>query len=139
MSKSSNPTDARILEQIYDDYIDEFERIADSSEESADKVYLPIDIQTLATKLNVNKHVLFGRLYYHLDKKYRYQDDESKAWTHLFAKKAGNKTHCIHFPYLSAVVAEHQRDIRRYLIPLFASWITTALALLISVISLLKK
>lgn len=35
MSTSNNPTDARILEQIYDDYIDAFEEIAGSTEVSA--------------------------------------------------------------------------------------------------------
>jgi hypothetical protein len=139
MSNSKKSTDARILEQIYDDYVDEFERIADATDESESKVYLSINIPALAKKLEINKHVLFGRLYYHLDKKYRYMDEESGAWTHLFAKVVGSKKHCIHFPYLSAVVAEQQREIRRFLIPLLMTWGFAILAVIISLVSLWQK
>ena len=139
MSTSSNPSDFRIIEQIYDDYIDEFEQTADSTAEGGEKVYVEIDIVALAEKLKVNKHVLFGRLYYHLDKKHRYKDEETGAWTHLFARVLADKRHCIHFPYLSALVAEQQRDMRRFLIPLFASWIVASIALFLSFVGLVRR
>ena len=130
----NNPSDLQILSTIYDRYLDAFTERAEKSTESLFKVYHPIDIRSIAEELGMNRHILFGRLYYHLDAKYRYKDDND-AWTHLFAMNVGDQRHCIHFPYVSAIVAEREREFRRYAVSLFGSTI----AIIISLISLFMK
>jgi hypothetical protein len=98
------PTDIEILEKIYRRYYDEFSAFSSDSPSRSAKVYVPIDIAELAKHFRVDVDIIFGRLYYHLEKKYGYtQSDNSKV--HLFALKAGADTHCVHFPLLAAVLA----------------------------------
>ena len=58
--------------------------------------------------------LFFGRLYYHLDQKYRYrQADESIV--PLFSIRVGDDLHCVNFPYLAAIVSERNVEHRRNL------------------------
>src|SRR5579871_3239545 len=133
MVAMNNPTDAEILQTIYSRYVRAFTGQSEKPDtRSLRKVYYPIDIEALAKQLNVNKHVLFGRLYYHLDQKHRYRDEANDAWTHLFAKAVGDEINCIHFPYLAALVAQNDSDSRRYAVSLAISII----ALLVSLFTL---
>jgi hypothetical protein len=129
-----NPSDLHILSAIYHRYVEAFTDTAEKSTESLFKVYHPIDVRAVAKELGMNRHILFGRLYYHLDAKYRYKDDND-VWTHLFAMKVGDQRHCIHIPYLSAIVSEREREWRRYAVSLAVS----AIAIVISLISLFVK
>jgi hypothetical protein len=58
--------------------------------------------------------MLFGRLYYHLDAKYHYEQDDG-AKIHLFSLKIGSERHCVNFPYLAAVLAEKNEEHSRQL------------------------
>ena len=95
------PTDLKILNRIYDGYYETFVKDKTSR---AGNTYIPIDIDRLAKDLGVDVDMMFGWLYYHLDKKHRYAQDDG-AVVHLFALKVGDDTHCVHFPYLGAVLA----------------------------------
>ena len=76
--------------------------------------YLPIRIPEVAARLGCSPEMLFGRLYYHLDAKYRYAQ-EGGAQVHLFSVKVGSEIHCVNFPYLAAVLAERNEERRRQL------------------------
>jgi len=104
-------TDREILERIYTDYASAFHKVKHAEDNgSADsKIYVPIDIPAIAKLLENDPHVLFGRLYYHLDHKYRYKQDNG-ALVHLFAFKVGEKPHCINYPYLAAILSEHNEQ-----------------------------
>ena len=121
------PTDLEILQKIHDRYMGQYmEKKGDS------KNYLPIDCVAIAKDLESDPDLVFGRLYYHLDKKYGYtQDDGSKV--HLFTLVAGKDKNAVHFPMLSAVLAELRQSRFRFTTPLVISGI----ALVISVISLI--
>ena len=54
------------------------------------------------------------RLYYHLDAKYRYTQDND-AQVNLFSLKVGSQMHCVNFPYLAAVLAEKGEEHKRQL------------------------
>ena len=120
MAKPSNlVSDLAILDEIHKVYEPIY--LAGLDEEGVlHKTYIPIDIHDIARRLGMNKHILFGRLYYHLDQKYRYKDFD-EAETHLFLREIRGQRHCIHFPLLSAAVSERQHEVNRLLVPIVVS------------------
>ena len=98
-----------ILESIYNDYADAFNKISLADDKDSSKIYVPIDVRAIAQRLDNDAHVLFGRLYYHLDHKFRYKQDNG-ALVHLFAFKVGDKRHCINYPYLAAILSEYREQ-----------------------------
>ena len=100
-------TDRKILESIYSEYAVAFSNVQLGEDKDSSKIYVPIDISSIAVRLDNNAHVLFGRLYYHLDHKYRYMQDNG-ALVHLFAFKVGEELHCINYPYLAAILSEYR-------------------------------
>jgi hypothetical protein len=111
--KKRIPTDIEILDIIYNSYYDEFTHYTNESPSRNTKIYLPIDISEVADKLKVDGDVVFGRLYYHLENKYGYKnEDDSKI--SFFALKAGNDLHCVNFPYLASVLAELRDKQKEY-------------------------
>jgi hypothetical protein len=116
------PTDRKILQTIHDRYLGEFGKIDKDSPEPirSSKIYGPIDCKAVATKLGVDPDIIFGRLYYHLNRKYSYtQDDGSKV--DLFTMKVGSDRHAVNFPLLSAVLAELHQSWFRFMVPLILS------------------
>ena len=132
------PTDRKILRKIYDKYSNCFVNFkrGDPEVKRETKIYVPIEIEALAEDLKVDSDMLFGRLYYSLDKKHGYeQKDGSKV--HLFALAVGKDRHAINFPLLSAVLAELEESYIRFTIPLVISVVFSILALTISIISII--
>lgn len=124
----NNVTDRVILKKIYDLYYQEFCSFDKSEAKREGKIYVPIDCHLIAKDLNLDPDIVFGRLYYHLEKKHGYKQDNG-ALVHLFAFKVGADRHAVNFPLLSAILAEHEQSFYRFTIPLFVS----SLALLISI------
>lgn len=123
-------TDRRILKAIHDRYYADFASYSKGGGSRSSKIYVPIDCEVIAQEFETDPDIIFGRLYYHLDKKYGYtMDDGSKV--HLFSLKTGDDDHTVNFPLLAAVLAEHEQSYYRFLLPLWVS----ALALVISVVS----
>ncbi len=118
-------TDRVLLKRIYDQYLDEFVGGADGR---SSKIYVPIDCDALASQLGMDPEILFGRLYYHLDRKHGYTDGDGSE-VHLFALRVGGDRHVIHFPLLTAVLAELEESQFRFTLPLVLS----VAALLISI------
>jgi hypothetical protein len=109
---SKLPTDLQVLENIYRMYAKDFKTFSRDEPSRAAKIYVPIDVAAVAKRLDTDAHELFGRLYYHLDHKYRYRQDDG-SFVHLFAFAVGNDRHCINYPYLAAVLsALRQEDSR---------------------------
>lgn len=127
------PTDREILRKIHKRYYQDFGAFkkGDPTSERQTKIYVPIDCEAIADDLNVDPDIVFGRLYYHLDNKYGYaQQDGSKV--HLFASAVGKDRHAVNFPLLSGILADLEQSWVRFTMPLIIS----ALALVIAVISL---
>jgi hypothetical protein len=131
------PTDREILEAIYRRYYPTF---ADSAARSS-KVYVPVDLASIAREFKVDADIIFGRLYYYLDKKHGYKQDDGTL-VPLFSLKVGEDSHCVNFPLLASVLAslqsEHLRARRATIISII-SLILSALALGVSAISLWFK
>ena len=102
-------TDREIFESIYSEYAEAFSKVQLGLDKDASKIYVPIDLRAVAANLDNDAHVLFGRLYYHLDHKYRYAQDNG-ALVNLFAFKIGDDLHCINYPYLAAILAEYREQ-----------------------------
>jgi hypothetical protein len=128
---SKLPTDRTILKYIYEMYESAYPGAKPGSARGENDPYIAIDVPSVAAKLGCKAELLFGRLYYHLDYKYRYKQDDGSL-VPLFYLKVGDKRHAVHFPYLAAILAGLQQEHRKQLWSLGIS----ILALVLSVASL---
>ena len=107
------PTDYEILNAIYERYYDDFASFVGSEPTRSAKIMVPIDVRDLSSDMGVDPDIIFGRLYYHLERRHGYrQDDGSRV--HLFALAAGDDRHCINFPLASSVLANLRDENRKY-------------------------
>ena len=98
-------TDREILECLFSEYASAFEAAQSAPDKDGNRIYVPVDLLHVASLLDNDPHVLFGRLYYHLDQKYRYKQNSGED-VHLFALQVGNARRCINYPYLCALLAD---------------------------------
>ncbi len=104
------PTDLEILNEIYKQhYLDYVNFNIDRSIRS-DKILVPIDISKVAKKLKAEDDIVFGRLYYYLEHKYGYKNEDGSE-VNLFALIVGGlnsrlERHCVNFPYMASVLAD---------------------------------
>ncbi len=125
------PTDLALLNAIYDRYYEDFAKHSKEERLRDSKIYVPIDCAEIASQLGVDTDIVFGRLYYHLQNKYGYtQDDGSKV--PFFTMQVGKDRHCVNFPYLASVLATLRLENRRFKI---TTWIAVV-ALVISSLAL---
>lgn len=119
-------TDREVLRCIYDMYSGDSPRV----DVEAGHVFIPIDVEAVASRLGIDKHLLFGRLYYDLRVRHLHRDPSVPNTTvsTLFEKVVGPQRHAVNFPYLTAVLAGLQEQRRRDL------W-TTGLAILALVVA----
>ncbi len=126
-------TNLKILETIYHSYIDEFLKYKLDKLNRSSVIYVPIDVENIANQLKADPQLLFGRLYYDLDKQYNYtQDDGSKV--HLFAFKVGEDLHAVNFPLLEGIIAHLSERKFQFWLPITLSII----ALILSVYGIVK-
>ena len=128
---SKLPTDRQVLRCIYSIYKSSYPGAKPTQTRGENDPYVPIDVRTVASRLNTQPELLFGRLYYHLDAKHRYTQ-QGGASVHLFLLDVQGKGHSVHFPYLAAILAGHEQEHRK----LFWSMVFSVSALLVSVASL---
>jgi hypothetical protein len=116
------PTDREILEVIHARYYAKYTEVSSSldAQASDNKIYMPVDLAAVAAELGVDGNIVFGRLYYYLDRKYAYRtqpesSEKEGAWVHLFWLRFGSPqgNHWINFPVLASVLASLQEDNRR--------------------------
>ncbi|HCX81221.1 MAG: hypothetical protein A3E00_09430 [Curvibacter sp. RIFCSPHIGHO2_12_FULL_63_18] len=121
------PTDKEILETIFEHYKTSFADY-EIREDRASKIYVPIDCQKIAGLLKTDRDIIFGRLYYHLERKHGYaQSDDSKV--HFFALKVGNDAKCVNFPLLVSVLAGLQEEGKRFWFATAASFLSLGVAI----------
>ena len=98
------PTDHAILNDIYNHYYKTFAGFSDETTERSSKIYVPLDIRSIAKRLRVDPDIVFGRLYYHMEERYGYQRSSGDR-VHFFAFSVGPDKHCVNFPLLGSVLA----------------------------------
>lgn len=122
------PTDLDILESIYKKYYVQFCCYEDDESIRASKIYVPISCDDIANELNVDGDIVFGRLYYHLEKKYGYKQNDGSN-VHFFALGLGREKHCVNFPLLSSVLAGLQQEKRKFVLATTISIISLSISL----------
>lgn len=108
------PTEREVLRCIYDMYEPQYPGIPSDAVRGENDPYVSIDIRAVAERLGCKPELLFGYLYYHLDAKHRYKAGENTS-VHLFALKVSEKRHGVNYPYLAALLANHDLEHRRQL------------------------
>ena len=126
------PTDLQILEAIYNDYYETFITFNKENPSRRTKIYVPIDIDNIANHFKVDVDIIFGRLYYHLNRKYRYEQPNGSKVS-FFSLDIDESRRSVQFPMLSSILADLKDQQQKHLI---ATWISIA-AIFISIISLI--
>lgn len=137
MASRPAPTDLEMLDAIYDRYFDEFAAYTDENRTRSSKIYVPVDIESLASELGVDSDIVFGRLYYHLEHKYGYDDDRG-THTPFFTLAIGTDHHCINFPYLASVLASLRQEDRKFRIATSIAVISLVISVTSFVLSILR-
>lgn len=136
MARKPSPTDLEMLDAIYNRYFDDFAAYTDENRTRSSKIYVPIDVDALATELGVDIDIVFGRLYYHMEGKYGY-DDEDGTHTPFFTLAVGGDRHCINFPYLASVLASLREEDRKFRIATSIAVISLVISIISFVLSIL--
>jgi hypothetical protein len=130
-------TDRYVLQCIFDMYGSSYPGAKTASGSRENDPYVSIDIAAIARKLDCNPELLFGRLYYHLDRKYRYKQEDG-ALVALFHIQVGDKRHAVQFPYLASILAGLNQEFRRQWVPLGVSLFSLGVSLTSLIVSILK-
>lgn len=125
------PTDLELLDVIYRTNLEAFSAFSDDNKTRSTKIWMPIDIDAIAQHYDVDPDLIFGRLYYHLNGKFRQPMGENEV-LEFFQMRVGGDRHCVNFPFLASVLADLREDRRRFVV---ATRIA-ALSLVISLVSL---
>lgn len=125
---ANNVTDRLLLKEIYDLYYDEFCSFDPDKPTRQTHNYVPIDCKLIGKKLKLDPAIVFGRLYYHLDRKYRFKNEDNSI-VPLFYLELGKDSHVINFQLLSSIVAELEQDRARYLLPVVISLMALAVSI----------
>lgn len=128
------PSDRQILECIFNQYKTAFQEYENERTRTS-KIYVPIDCQLVADKLDTEGDIIFGRLYYHLEKRFGYKQSDGSN-VHFFALRVGNDQKCVNFPLLASVLAGMQEERARYLIPQAISIAALSVSIVSIVVSL---
>lgn len=134
------PTDLQVLDAIYKEYYEAYSNYREGEENGrGGKAYMPIDIKLIASRLNVDAGIVFGRLYNHLNKLHSYvNDDERKSKVPLFALQVGDDAHCIHFPLMSSILAGLESEKNKFFTTTWISLLAILVSLSALAVSILK-
>jgi hypothetical protein len=106
------PTDRDIMRCIYEMYESNYPGATVEAIRGENDPYIEIDIPAIAARLRCKPELLFGRLYYFLDYKHRYRQDDGSL-VPLFHPRVGKKEKVINFPYLASILAELDQEYRK--------------------------
>lgn len=129
------PTDYELLAEIYRRYFDAYVAFDENaSTKRSTKNYVPIDVAAVARALGSESDLVFGRLYYHLESKYGFDDGEGGEGrpaprVHFFAVRVGGDTHAVHFPLLASILADLRDQRAKHLLATWVSLIAFAMSL----------
>ncbi|HEL4244277.1 TPA: hypothetical protein UM790_001816 [Stenotrophomonas maltophilia] len=127
------PTERQVLRKICDMYYGQY--LLSKRNERLAQILVPISVEDVAKSLGTDKHLLFGYLR-HLDRKYTVKSDQPHtAAARLFMPKVGEYRDAVDFPYLVALLANHEQERSKFL----WSIVLSAIAIVISFAALFFK
>jgi hypothetical protein len=125
------PTDEDLLANIYTKYLKTFSDWSEEDKTRVAKIWVPIDIDSMAKKYRCDPDLIFGRLYYHMNEKYGSRTGDGQD-VNFFNMRLAKDRHVVNFPLLTSVLADLQDDRKRFIV----STRMAALSLVVSAISI---
>lgn len=125
------PTDEDLLANIYNKYLKTFSDWSEENKTRVAKIWVPIDIDSMAKKYRCDPDLIFGRLYYHMNEKYGSRTGDGQD-VNFFNMRLAKDRHVVNFPLLTSVLADLQDARKRFII----STRMAALSLVVSAISI---
>jgi hypothetical protein len=119
------PTDLEILEDIYYRYYDEYKKYAKDEPDRIARIRVPVNIQEIGEACGVEEDLIFGRLFYHFNKKYSYKDERGDIITFFMSDKFEGLS--VNYPLVSSVIADLSIEKKRTV--LFVTLSATAVIL----------
>jgi hypothetical protein len=105
------PTDFEILEDIYYRYYDEFRTYAKKEPDRIARIRVPIDVEEVANACGVEEDMIFGRIFYHFNKKYSYKDEKGEITTFFTTDKFEGLS--VNFPLVASILADMHAQKKR--------------------------
>ncbi len=128
---SEIPTDLEILEDIYYRYHDDFRKYAKKDPDRIARIRVPIEVEDVAEACGVEEDMIFGRIFYHFNKKYSYMDSQGEVTTFFTTEKFEGLS--VNFPLVASVLADKYAEKKKSETLLFIA----GTAVVISIIALL--
>ncbi|TVR84353.1 MAG: hypothetical protein EA412_00430 [Chitinophagaceae bacterium] len=125
------PTDLEILQAIYSRYNLSYKEHARKEPDRITRVRVPVDIGKIAQDCGVEEDMIFGRLYYHFNKKYSYFDEDGNRVTFFSSLKFEGLS--VNFPLVLSILADLDFESRKFKLAITFSTV----ALVISVFALI--
>lgn len=106
------PTDFEIINEIYNRYENTFHSYSTEDPDKITRVRVPIDIERIAKACGVSEDMVFGRIYYHFNKKYSYRDEDGKLITFFASAKFDGLS--VNFPMVASVLADLKMEQKNF-------------------------
>ena len=105
-----DPTDLEVLDLVYETYYERFADYPNPDEDArtgrASKTHVPVDLIEIADEFGVDRDIVFGRFYYHLNHKYGYAKEKNVVVQVLSATGNDEYPYQVNFPLLAAALAD---------------------------------
>ena len=98
------PTDYEILEDIYYRYYEEYRKYAKEEPDRIARIRVPVNVREVADACGVEEDMIFGRIFYHFNKKYSYKDEKGNITTFFVADKFEGLS--VNFPLVASILAD---------------------------------
>ncbi|MFP8488672.1 hypothetical protein ACKGJO_06170 [Gracilimonas sp. Q87] len=102
------PTDFEIMEELYERYYDSFRKYAKEEPDRIARSRVPINVQEIASACGVEEDMIFGRIFYHFNKKYSYKDEKGRVTTFFVTDKFEGLS--VNFPLVASVLADLKHE-----------------------------
>jgi hypothetical protein len=126
------------MEEIYKRYYQPFATYTKQNSTRQVKVMVPIDVQALADHFGLDVDIIFGRIYYHLNNKYSFKNDDGSK-VNFFTFESGTEKHLIQFPLLASHIAALQEERNKFQKSFWLSIIAVAISVLSLLFSLARS
>lgn len=129
------PTDLEIVEELYDRYYDAFRKYAKEEPDRIARIRVPVNVKEVAGAIGIEEDMIFGRIYYHFNKKYSYTDDKGNATTFFITDKFEGLS--VNFPLVASVLADLREERKRteqFMLISFGGLALSMIALIVAII-----
>ncbi len=138
-TKAKLPSDYKILNTIFKIYHYDFINYDDLPNKHKSKNLVPIDCKKIAEQLQTDGEIIFGRLHYYLSKKHQQKDENGEKLQLFYTFLADGERHCVHFSYLTSILAEMREERKAKLSSMAFAGISAFAALLSAIFAILSK